>query len=198
MNKSISKAKKVYFSTNFSCCAGDPKKTWSILNEVIGRNKSESVIELKIDGEKIIGDQCIAEHFNEFFSTIGRSISSGFTNDESYAQFLTENLSIDSFTFCEVSLSELYDIIGGLKLSSAVHDNILLSLLCMNTDLLGVNILKICNRSLAERVFPSNLKLAKVLTIFKTGEGESLINYQPISVLPSFSKNLEKKEFIFC
>ena len=51
----------------------------------MGRNKNDSVTELKIDGEKITGDQCIAEHFNDFFSNIGTSISSGFTNDESYA-----------------------------------------------------------------------------------------------------------------
>ena len=196
VNKAISKAKKVYYSTKFSCCAGDPKKTWSILNEVMGRNKNDSVTELKIDDEKITGDQCIAEHFNEFFSNIGTSISSGFTNDESYAHFLTENLSHDSFSFCEVSLSELHVIMGGLKLSSAGHDNIPLSLLCKNIDLLGVNILSICNRSLAEGVFPNSLKVAKVIPIFKTGERESLNNYRPISVLPSFSKILEKIVYI--
>ena len=78
--------------------------TWSILNEVMGRNKNHDITELKVDGEIITEDQCIAEHFNDFLSNIEKSISSGFTNDESYAQLLTEKLSHDSFTSCEVSL----------------------------------------------------------------------------------------------
>ena len=191
VNKAISKAKKVYYSTKFNCCAGDPKKTWSILNEVMGRNKNDSVTELKIDGEKITGDQCIAEHFNDFFSNIGTSISSGFTNDESYAQFLTENPSHDSFTFCEVSLSELYDIMGGLKLSSAGHDNIPLSLLCKNIDLLGVIIQIICNRRLAG-VFPNSLKVAKATPIFKPVKNNLQLIIDPHQSYP-ISTRLKKK-----
>ena len=71
---------------------------------------------------------------------------------------------------------------GGLKLRRDKHDNIPLSLLCEIIDFLGVNILNICNRSLAEGVFPSSLKVAKVIPIFKTGEREFLDNYRPISV----------------
>ena len=72
----------------------------------MGRNKNGSVTELKIDGEKITGDQCIAGKFDEFFSNIGTSVSSGFTHDERYVQFLAENLSHDPSTFCEVSFSQ--------------------------------------------------------------------------------------------
>ena len=53
----------------------------------MGWNKDDSVTELKIDGEKSTRAKCIAERFNEFFSNIGTSISSGVTYDESYELF---------------------------------------------------------------------------------------------------------------
>ena len=39
---------------------------------------------------------------------------------------------------------------------------------------------------------PNALKIAKVTPIFKTGEKDLIKNYRPISVLPCFSKILER------
>ena len=47
--------------------------------------------------------------------------------------------------------------------------------------------------SLMEGVFQSELKLAKVVPIFKVGESDKVTNYRPISVLSFFQKYLEKK-----
>ena len=51
----------------------------------------------------------------------------------------------------------------------------------------------VINMSLMEGIFPSELKLAKVVTIFKSGESDKVNNYRPISVLSFFSKIIEKK-----
>ena len=48
------------------------------------------------------------------------------------------------------------------------------------------------NSSLKSGVFPSELKLARVLPIFKAGDSSDLINYRPISVLTFFAKVFEK------
>ena len=50
----------------------------------------------------------------------------------------------------------------------------------------------ILQMSLAKGIFPDQLKLAKVTPIFKTGEKFKFTNYRPISVLPCFSKILER------
>ena len=42
------------------------------------------------------------------------------------------------------------------------------------------------------RAFPEELKLAKVTPIFKSGKNKHLTSYRPISVLPCFSKILER------
>ena len=46
--------------------------------------------------------------------------------------------------------------------------------------------------SLKKGIFPDKLKIARVTPIFKSGEKRFINNYRPISVLPCFSKILER------
>ena len=48
------------------------------------------------------------------------------------------------------------------------------------------------NRSISTGIFPERLKLAKVIPIFKSGNRKEFSNYRPVSILPQFSKILEK------
>ena len=50
----------------------------------------------------------------------------------------------------------------------------------------------ISNVSFQTGVFPDKIKIAKVVPLFKSGEKDVFTNYRPISLLPQFSKILEK------
>ena len=50
----------------------------------------------------------------------------------------------------------------------------------------------IMNLSISSGIVPDQLKIARVLPIFKSGETHVFSNYRPISVLPIFSKVFEK------
>ena len=48
------------------------------------------------------------------------------------------------------------------------------------------------NCSLQTGIFPTKLKIGKIIPIFKRGDEELFDNYRPISLLPVFSKVYEK------
>src|SRR6218665_4132835 len=59
----------------------------------------------------------------------------------------------------------------------------------------------IFNFSLTQGIFPVQLKIAKVIPIFKSGDKSKDSNYHPISILSPFSKILENillKAYFFC
>ena len=50
----------------------------------------------------------------------------------------------------------------------------------------------IINKALRQSVVPDNLKIAKMIPLFKSGSLNSIDNYRPISVLPTVSKLMER------
>ena len=48
------------------------------------------------------------------------------------------------------------------------------------------------NSSISENIFPSELKLARVVPIFKSGDPSLITNYRPISILSYFLRFLKK------
>ena len=50
----------------------------------------------------------------------------------------------------------------------------------------------IFNLSFSTGIFPSEMKIAKVIPLFKNGNKSDFSNYRPISLLSQFSKILEK------
>ena len=54
----------------------------------------------------------------------------------------------------------------------------------------------IFNMSLLSGIVPSQLRIAKVYPIFKSGDNQMFSNCKPISILPSISKILEKIMYI--
>ena len=68
----------------------------------------------------------------------------------------------------------------------------LVQTLITSYDELIIPIYHICNISLKAGIFPNNMKIAKVIPLFKSDAEEKLKNYRPISILPVFSKILER------
>ena len=59
-------------------------------------------------------------------------------------------------------------------------------------DYINVILFKTFNASFEEAVTPKKLKIAKVIPVFKKSDKENIENYRPISILPVFSKVLER------
>lgn len=59
-------------------------------------------------------------------------------------------------------------------------------------DLIAPVLTHIFNTAISTGVFPTSMQVAKVKVIYKHGERDNLGNYRPVSILPIFSKGLEK------
>ena len=102
------------------------------------------------------------------------------------------NYNINSIVVPEVSCIQVREIINSLNNSSSGHDELppIVAKACMVGFIEPITYL--INESLTSGVFPSELKLARAVPIFKSGDPSLLTNYRPISVLSFFSKIFEK------
>jgi hypothetical protein len=75
-NSLIRLSKKMYFATNLKLHKRNPRKTWDLLREAMGGQKTTSKITEIHDGNNIVTEPAdIAEQFNAFFTTAGNKIA---------------------------------------------------------------------------------------------------------------------------
>ncbi|ELT89824.1 hypothetical protein CAPTEDRAFT_94776, partial [Capitella teleta] len=89
-------------------------------------------------------------------------------------------------------INEITNIVTSSKNSSPGWDGISMKVFKRCLPAVMDPMLFVINLSLQQGVFPTELKLAKVIPVFKKGQKILLCNYRPISVLPAISKILEK------
>ena len=136
----------------------------------------------------------IANKFNTFFAGIGVDLSANVNNTHNahFTDYLL-NPSIYNFTFELITEETTMEILNNLKPKpSCGYDGI-------STKLLKTCKLEICklltliiNQSLSTGIFPDSLKVAKVIPLYKKGDKAVLVNYRPISILPSIPKIFER------
>ena len=92
-----------------------------------------------------------------------------------------------------VTPKEVNDIIANLDESKANDSyDIPIKLIKLVRHTLSKPFSIIANSSFTEGIFPDKLKFAKVTPIYKSKSKQEVGNYRPISILPIFSKILEK------
>lgn len=173
--------KQNYYMSEFLKC-NNIKKQWKFVNELTKSSEKE----LKILSKD---RNLLAENLNNFFINMG--LSGIFTGSVNYRNFLT--CQSNSFYLSETNDKEVKNIIISLDDKKACgHDGITSQVLKIAATHHIFEIKKIINLSLSSGVFPTSLKTALVVPIHKSGDTNDISNYRPISLLPIFSKVLEK------
>lgn len=95
--------------------------------------------------------------------------------------------------FRTVSAKEVCDIVRSMETKkSCGYDDMPISVIKDNIDLLDVNLALFFNRCVDECRFPDQLKIARILPVYKKKSKFDPKNYRPISLLPVLSKVFEK------
>ena len=92
-----------------------------------------------------------------------------------------------------VTEEEVIKITNDFQPGKAVgYDNIPMLLIQKTIHVIAKPLSHIINLSFSSGIVPDQLEISRVIPLFKSGSKSSFDNYRPISILPSFSKILEK------
>ncbi len=190
-------AKIIYYREAFLNKQNDIKGTWNIIRTLISNKSNNSILptQFSLNNSDINDPQLIANEFNTFFTNIGHKTSQSVAPSNHNAAYYLEKVKKPnaSLFLNPVNSQELIDICRKLKpKTSCGHDDISTKLLIETISNISIPLAHIFNLSFISGTVPDSMKLAKVIPIFKSGNKKLFNNYRPISLLPAFSKLLEK------
>ena len=134
----------------------------------------------------------IAEIFNSCFVNIGPNVAAFIPESKTSFQ---KYIHYDGTCLSTINPTdlELKNPFASLKTNkSSGYDDISADVVKKASDEIFVILKHIFNISLAKEIFLDKLKIVRVTPIFKIGNRTLVTNYRPISVLPCFSKLLER------
>ena len=93
----------------------------------------------------------------------------------------------------DVTTNEIIKIVNNFKNKSSCDVNGISMNILKKVFISVVKPFKyICNLSLNKGIFPEDMKIARVIPLYKAGDKNVFTNYRPVSILPQFSKVLQK------
>ena len=174
----------------------DIRKTWNITNSVIGRTRNKSSIPdtFMINNKSESNKQIIADSFCQYFTNIGKQFADAIAPPkQSFESYLKLERNSHSMFLNPTDPSEISKIIKSFKMKKSTgHDGISIILLKSLGESVCKPLSELINMSLIQGIVPDEMKIAKVIPIFKSKNKELFTNYRPISLLPVISKILEK------
>ncbi|KAK9891630.1 hypothetical protein WA026_015593 [Henosepilachna vigintioctopunctata] len=163
-------------STNVS------KTAWNLINKK--RRFEKLTDELKISPNE----------FNDHFASIPHALVGSLPRcsgaDGLFSRHVPSSL---SFEFGKVSQVRVREVVSSLRNSkSKDFYGLCVPLLKRNVNSIIYPLTTLINQCLESGVFPDCLKVSKTIPLYKKGDPGNVGNYRPISLLPVFSKVLEK------
>ena len=195
--KSMRHAKVQYYQTMCNEYKTQTKKLWRVINEIAGKhsNKNSLIEYLKINSVNEYSAKRISNSFAKYFAGVGKNFAEKVPKPSksisAYLKLLQSNkASLFLSPTCEEEVERVVTTLPA-KTSSG-YDNISNVLLKEIIDPLAKVLVEIFNKSMATGEFPSPMKLAEIVPLYKNKEHYIESNYRPISLLTTISKILEK------
>ena len=176
------KLKTAYFTEKLIEAHGNSKKTWNLLNLVTNRGKKEETVEPdNLTQEK-------ANHYNNFFATVGTEIQKEL-NFKPHQEQIAGRI---GFKFKHRTADDVIKLINNIKPGVAVGDDFISARLIKDAkEVIAPILAQIINLGYDTSTFPDSMKSANIKPIHKKKSTEDIENYRPISILPTLSKIIE-------
>ena len=200
LNKLLRSAKRNYYSNQLEKEKKNIKNTWKILNNVLNKNHKKSCnTEFNLNGQTINNPNQIPEHFNDFFINIGpNQVSQIPDTNTNFSTYLSKSIDNTMF-FNPITEDEVLEVVKNLDAKKSTgHDGFSILIIKKLAAELSVPLALIFNMSIKDGTVPDELKIARVVPIHKKESKNNFTNYRPISILPGFSKILERLVFNRC
>jgi len=192
----IRAAEKGYYQTRFEEAKSNSRKTWGLIKDILSNktNNSDPVKVLKVNDCTVTNQKNIADQFNEFFVNVGPNLAKKIPLvSGNFLDYVQHKRAPESFYIEPTDTVEITSIVNGLKINSSPgYDEVSPKTVKLVIQWIVQPLANICNQSLTSGVFPHKMKIAKVIPIHKSDDKSEISNYRPISLLPLFSKILEK------
>ena len=195
----IHTAKKEFYSQSINNNHKNPKCLWQNLHDVTNKSSKQQTNFINDDnGDPILDPETTANKFNEFFTSLYKDLNSN--GDKHIVNCAKLQVFVDSkvpdgieFSIPQVSSSFIQQQLQNLKVNKATGiDDISAKYLKLSAPVISQPLATILNVSIANGIYPDDLKKAKVTPIFKKGEKQDINNYRPISVLPVITGIFER------
>ena len=191
-------SKKNYFHTFFLDNLNNMKNTWNGINSLINNNRKKSKV---VSSLKRLNDNSttkdpleISNIFNRYFTSVGHNLATQVPNSSHrFNEFLSPNNNFGSFFFDPVSPDDIErEILSIPKNKSYSLYSCPTRILSCAKHILSGPLADIFNMSVQKGVFPSKLKEAKVIPVYKSDDETEPGNYRPISLLSVLNRLFEK------
>lgn len=193
LQRLLRNAERKYYAELIDQNKSNLKKLWAIIKDVINKKRSSTVPkEFKISNDIVTDKNIIATKFNRFFVNIGKQLADTIVPSEHDPLSYLANDIQESIFLNPVDEAEITKIILSLKNASPGWDGLHSKVVKSTYQAYLKPLAHVLNLSIIQGFFPSQMKIARVIPLFKSGDHMNLNNYRPVSILPLFSKILEK------
>ena len=185
-------AKSNHYRQIFCNFRNNTKKIWQTINEIRNnKHVKNNVSTLQHNNLTLDNPSDIAEAFNNYFCNIAPELNSKLPKtNRNPVHYLKGNFP-NSMLFPIITTQDTKDAIKTLKNKNSGINEVTVSVLKLNLDLVAQPLTILFNQSIATGTFPAKLKKAKVTPILKSGSNNDPKNFRPISNLVVFSKIFE-------
>lgn len=199
----ISKAKKNYFKTTIEENKHDSKNIWKnlkILGMPTKKSSSSGNIGLAINDEICFDRLSVAEKFNSFYTSVASKLVeklpkclNKFGSSFVFNYYSSKGVKPNFYNLSIVTEIQVLKYINLLGLNKATGlDGIPARFVLDSASIIASPLSHIINLSIIQGSVPDDLKLARVVPLYKKNDKTEVGNYRPVSILSIVSKVLER------